>query len=90
LKGVRIDKSLLPLLVYEGLYIYDIYPIMAFLCRRFKHEELLGRNIRQKVSIWLFSVNCSRFCRFSWWSSRTLCCKCLNWVTLLLKSNRMK
>lgn len=51
LKGVRIDKSSLPLLAFEGLYIYDIYPIMAFLCRRFKREELLGRDIRQRVSL---------------------------------------
>jgi hypothetical protein len=51
LKGVRIDKSALPLLAFEGLLIYDIYPIMAFLCRRFKREDLLGRDIRQRVPL---------------------------------------
>jgi hypothetical protein len=50
LKGVRIDKSSLPLLVFEGLFIYDIYPIMAYLCRRFKRDDLLGRDIRQRVT----------------------------------------
>ena len=49
LKGQRIDKCSLPLLVYEGLYIYDIYPIMAYICRRFKRDDLLGVNIQQRV-----------------------------------------
>ena len=49
LKGVRIDRSSLPLLAFEGMLIYDIYPIMAFLCRRFKREDLLGCDIRQRV-----------------------------------------
>lgn len=51
LRGVRIDKQSLPLLVFEGLFIYDIYPIMAYLCRRFEREDLLGTHIRQKVRI---------------------------------------
>lgn len=31
--------------------IYDIYPIMAFLSRRFGQECLLGRDIRQKARL---------------------------------------
>jgi hypothetical protein len=37
LKGHPIEKSSLPLLVFEGLLIYETYPIMAYICRRFKH-----------------------------------------------------
>jgi hypothetical protein len=65
LKGVRIVKSALPLLAYEGLLIYDIYPIMAFLCRRFKREDLLGRDIRQRVPLSPSRPDCRR----SWRSS---------------------
>lgn len=65
LKGVRIDKSLLPLLVFEGRLIYDIYPIMAFLCRRFKREDLLGKDIKQRVSALL----CRPVSRKCWRSS---------------------
>jgi len=49
LQGIRIERAILPLLIYDGHYIYDVYPIMAYLCRKFNREDLLGRNIRQKV-----------------------------------------
>jgi hypothetical protein len=46
---VKVEKSFLPLLVFEGMLLYDIYPIMAFLCRRFDRDDLLGRDIKQRV-----------------------------------------
>lgn len=51
LRGLKIDKSSLPLMVYEGRHIYETLPIMNFICRRFGAEELMGRNIRQRVPI---------------------------------------
>lgn len=65
LKGVRIVKSALPLLAYDGLLIYDIYPIMAFLCRRFKREDLLGRDIRQRVPLSPSRHACRKYWRSS-------------------------
>ena len=35
LRGLKIDKTSLPLLVYEGYQIYETSPIMNFICRRF-------------------------------------------------------
>jgi hypothetical protein len=49
LRSVKVEKSFLPLLVFEGMLLYDIYPIMAFLCRRFDRDDLLGRDIKQRV-----------------------------------------
>ena len=51
LKGVPIDKCQLPLLCHEGLKIYGVYPIMAYLCRRFNHPSLLGNNIQQRAKV---------------------------------------
>lgn len=52
LRKIRLDKASLaslPLLVYEDMVLYELYPILAYLCRRFKREDLLGRDIRQRV-----------------------------------------
>jgi hypothetical protein len=49
LRSIRVDKASLPLLVFEEMVLYDLYPILAYLCRRFKREDLLGRDIRQRV-----------------------------------------
>lgn len=65
LKGVRIVKSALPLLAYDGLLIYDNYPIMGFLCRRFKREDLLGRDIRQRVPLSPSRHDCRKSSRSS-------------------------
>ena len=35
LRGLKIDKSSLPMLVYEGHQVYESSPIMNFICRRF-------------------------------------------------------
>lgn len=51
LRTVKVEKIFLPLLVFEGLQLYDIYPIMAFLCRRFDRDDLLGRDIKQRVKV---------------------------------------
>ena len=51
LRGLKIDKTSLPLLVYEGYQIYETSPIMNFICRRFNAEELMGRDIKQRVQI---------------------------------------
>lgn len=37
-QSVKVDKHRLPLLIFEGLSIYDTYPIMAFLCRKFNRS----------------------------------------------------
>lgn len=49
LRGLKIEKSLLPVLVHESSVVYETLPIMNYICRRFKAEELMGRDIRQKV-----------------------------------------
>jgi hypothetical protein len=36
-------------MAFEGVQLYDFYPIMAYLARRFNREDLLGRDIRQRV-----------------------------------------
>jgi hypothetical protein len=36
LRGVRIEKASLPLMVYGAMQLYDLYPILAYLCRKFK------------------------------------------------------
>ncbi len=51
LRGKKIDSSSLPLLVHNGLFIYDTHPIMTYICRVFNGLDLLGRNIRQRVTI---------------------------------------
>jgi len=51
LKSIPIEKHLLPLLVHNGLCIYDTYPIMAYISRKFNREDLMGRNIKQKVNL---------------------------------------
>lgn len=60
LKDIPIESSQLPLLLHEGFRIYDSYPIMAYICRRFGHEELLGRTIQQRVSPSLARRNWSK------------------------------
>jgi len=42
---------MLPLLIHEGIFIYEQYPIMAYLCRRFNREDLLGIGIEQEVRV---------------------------------------
>jgi len=54
LRGLKIDKTSLPLLVYENYQIYETSPIMNFICRCFNAEELMGRDIKQRVSMSLF------------------------------------
>jgi hypothetical protein len=61
LRAIRVDKCSLPLLVFEGLQLYDLYPIMAFLARRFNREDLLGRDIRQRVPPRPFRPDCRRY-----------------------------
>ena len=51
LRSTPIDKTQLPLLCHEGLKIYDVYPILAYLCRRFDHAELLGRDMQQRAKL---------------------------------------
>ena len=61
LRGLKVDKSALPLLAHEGNIIYDVVPIMNYLCRRFNANHLLGKDIRQRVTINLLrpaSANC--------------------------------
>lgn len=36
LKGLKVDKSLLPILVHENLVVYETLPIMNYICRRFR------------------------------------------------------
>mgnify|MGYP001016252542 CR=1 FL=1 len=51
LRGKKIDSTSLPLLVHNGLFIYDTQPIMTYICRVFNGQDLLGRNIRQRVIV---------------------------------------
>ena len=51
LRGLKIDKGSLPLLVYETYQVYETIPILNFICRRFNAEELMGRDIKQRVKI---------------------------------------
>jgi hypothetical protein len=60
LRDIPIESSQLPLLVHEDFRIYDSYPIMAYICRRFGHEELMGRNIQQRVRTHLRRLDWSR------------------------------
>lgn len=50
LKDLPIDSAHLPLLLHEEYKIYDVYPIMNYLCKRFNREELMGKGAKQKVS----------------------------------------
>jgi glutathione S-transferase len=49
LRGAKIDKNRLPLLVFEGYSVYQPYAILSFLCRRFQREDLLGTTPQEKV-----------------------------------------
>ena len=51
LRGLKIDKTSLPLLIYEEFQVYETIPIMNFICRKFNAEEIMGRDIKQRVKI---------------------------------------
>jgi hypothetical protein len=51
LKGLKIDKTLLPVVVHEGIVVEELFPIMCYLCRRFDREDLLGKDFCQKVRL---------------------------------------
>jgi hypothetical protein len=49
LRGLKIDKTQLPILVHEGMVIEQLFPVMTYICYRFEREDLLGRDAFQKV-----------------------------------------
>ena len=49
LRGLKIDRSQLPMLLHEGLIVNQPFAIMGYLCRRFNREDLLGDDNYNKV-----------------------------------------